>query len=291
MSHSHSHIANSKSIRTAFFLNLGFTIIELIGGVLTNSVAILSDAVHDLGDSISLGLGWWLEDYSAKAADSKFSYGYSRFSLLGSLINAIVLIVGSVLVLVNTIPRLVAPEPTNSVGMIGLAIFGVIINGIAALKLSTGTNENTKVLSWHMIEDVLGWAVVLVGAILIYFTGLYIIDSLLSLGISVFIFYNVFRRLRSTFDIFMQSTPKEIELQEFKQRLLEISGVKSEHHTHSWSLDGEHNVLTTHVKTDESLTIEEIIQLKERIRKLAREFNFYHVTVEIEFDLGDCSSS
>ena len=258
---------------------------------MSNSVAILSDAVHDLGDSISLGLGWWLENYSSKTADSKFSYGYARFSLLGGLLNAIVLIVGSIFVLINTIPRFLSPEPTHSLGMMGLAVLGVVVNGIAAMKLSVGTNENTRVLSWHLIEDVLGWAVVLVGGIVIYFTEFYIIDSILSLGITLYIFYNVFIRLKSTFAIFMQSTPSSTSFEELKVKLLAIPGVKEEHHTHIWSLDGEHNVLTTHVKIDPASTIEEIVSLKGRIRKLATDFDFYHVTVEIEFDMGDCSIS
>jgi len=288
MSPNHKHSRDTANIKTAFFLNLGFTLLEIVGGILTNSVAILSDALHDLGDSLSLGMSLWLEHYSEKEASDQYSYGYRRFSLLGALINSVVLITGSIFVLFETVPRLLAPEATNAEGMIVLAVIGVAVNGLAVFKLSGGKSENIKVLSWHLLEDVLGWAAVLVGAIIIYFTEFYLIDPLLSVGITGLILWNVYRRLNSTLSLFLQGTPSNIDLSEIKTRLLNISGVSSEHHTHAWSLDGELHILTTHLVMVKN-TEQSVVVVKERVRALANELGFSHVTVEIDFTEEDCS--
>lgn len=286
MGHGHSH--GTDSIRAAFFLNLAFTVIELIGGVLTNSIAILSDALHDLGDSLSLGLSWWLEAFSARPASARFTYGMRRFSLLGSLINAVVLLSGSLFILTEAVPRLFAPQETNSPGMIGLAVLGVVVNGMAVLKLRPGKSENIKTLSWHLLEDVLGWAAVLVGSLLIYLTEWYVIDPLLSLGITCFILWNVFRRLNSTVSLFLQAAPTGIDTAEIAERIGSLSGVLGHHHMHVWSLDGEHHVLTTHIEVEDN-SAQATERLKEEVRRLAAEFGFSHVTVEIDLP-GECCS-
>lgn len=287
----HEHSINVKNIKTAFLLNLFFTIIELIGGLLTNSIAILSDALHDLGDSLSLGLSWLLEDYSKKEATRKFTYGFKRFSLMGSLINAVVLLCGSFLVLTKAIPRLFNPETTNSLGMISLAVIGVIVNGFAVLKLSSGKNENVKVLFWHLLEDVLGWIAVLIGSIIIYFTDWYIIDPLLSIGITAFIIYNVFKRLSSTISIFLQATPSEINMDKLVESILSIKNVKSEHHTHAWSLDGEQNIFSTHVVIEHHCSSEEARKIKKELKKIVKNYGFKHSTIELEVEHSDCSDS
>ena len=159
--HEHMH-SSSNRIGWAFFLNVSFTIIEFIGGWLTNSTAIMADAVHDLGDSLSIGLAWFLNRLSNKQADGVFTYGYQRFSLLGALINGFVLIVGSIWVLREALPRLFDPQLPDAVGMLWLAILGVTVNGFAAYKLSHGKTLNARVLNWHLLEDVLGWVAVLI---------------------------------------------------------------------------------------------------------------------------------
>ena len=196
--HHHHHHNGTENIRVAFWLNLAFTIIEIIGGFLTNSLAILSDALHDLGDSLSLGLAWYFQNLSKKGRDRKFSYGYRRFSLLGAIINSIVLVVGSIFIITEAIPRVMDPQSTNATGMIGLAILGVLVNGAAVLKLKKGHTQNEKVAALHLLEDVLGWVAVLIGSIIIYFTNWFIIDPLLSLGIALFILFNVYKSIKSS---------------------------------------------------------------------------------------------
>ena len=201
MAHHHHH-GTSTRIGWAFFLNLTFTIIEFIGGLLTNSTAIMADAVHDLGDTLSIGSAWLLDKLSKKGADSSFTYGYRRLSLLGALINALVLVAGSVWILTQTIPRLLEPQMPYTEGMMGLAVLGVIMNGYAAYKLHGGQTLNEKVLNWHLIEDVMGWVAVLIVAITMHYVDWPILDPLLSLLFTLFILFNVFRNLKSTVKLF-----------------------------------------------------------------------------------------
>jgi len=190
-SHHNHHHHTTENIKVAFFLNLSFTVIELVGGLLTNSMAILSDALHDLGDSVSLGLAWYFQRIAQKKSDLSYSYGYKRFSLLGAFINSLILSVGSIFILVEAIPRLFDPKQPDASGMIILAIIGVIVNGFAVLRLKKGKSINEKVVSLHLLEDVLGWLAVLIGSIVMYFFNLPVIDSLLSIGIAIFILLNV----------------------------------------------------------------------------------------------------
>ena len=203
--HSHHHDASEKRIATAFFLNVGFTIIEFIGGVLTNSTAIMADAVHDLGDSLSIGSAWLLNRLGRKSADKEFTYGYRRLSLFGALINGLVLIAGSLWVLSEAIPRLAEPLMPVTEGMIALGILGVTVNGFAAYRLSKGTTLNERILNWHLLEDVLGWVAVLVVAIVLQFFDWPILDPLLSVAFTLFILFNVLRNLWATGKLFFQA--------------------------------------------------------------------------------------
>ena len=209
--HSHGHLHNhdhgTENIVTAFFLNLGFTVIELIGGLLTNSMAILSDAVHDLGDSVALGLAWYFQKFSHKKRDNTYTYGYKRFSLVGALINSVILITGSVLILTETFPRLIHPQQSDPKGMFILAVIGVAVNGAAMLRLRKGSSLNEKVVSLHMLEDVLGWLAILVGSVVMYFVNVPVLDPIMSLLISLYVLFNVFRNLRSIARIILQGTP------------------------------------------------------------------------------------
>ena len=288
--HSHAHSHDSiGDIRLAFFLNLGFTFLEIVGGFWTNSLAILSDAVHDLGDSISLGLAWFLEHFAGRQGDWRYSYGYRRFSLLGALINAIILVGGSVYVIANAVPRIIQPEPTNGVGMVLFAIVGVAVNGLAVLRLRRNKSLNAKVIAWHLLEDVLGWLAVLIVAVILSFTDFYILDPLLSLAISTYVLINAVRNLWETLSIFLQATPRGLELEEIEAHLSAVEGVCSTHHTHLWSLDGEHHVLSTHLVVDENSTKTDLQRIKSDARQSLRPFQLSHITIEIENGKGDCA--
>lgn len=287
--HVHRKGETSSAFAFAFFLNLGFTLIEIVGGLLTNSLAILSDALHDLGDSLSLGVSWILERYSHRGTDRRYSYGYRRYSLLAALINTIVLIAGSVLIIREAIPRLFNPESVDAQGMVLIALFGIAINGLAVLRIRGETGLNARVVAIHLLEDVLGWVAVLIVSIVLLIWDLPVLDPLLSLAIMVFVLVNVLRVFRQTVALFLQAVPEQISVAEIEQKIMEMDDVESVHHTHVWSLDGENHVLTTHIVVSDCATREKVIQLKSMINGLSRRLGMAHTTVEIEYEKSDCS--
>lgn len=287
MAHHHSH-DSGKNLRLAFFLNLSFTLIELVGGWYVNSVAIISDAVHDLGDSISLGTSWYLDKLSKKKATESYSFGYRRFSLLGALINAIILILGSVFVIREAILRLQSPEMSDAKGMFYFALLGVAVNGYAAWKLSKGKTLNERVITWHLIEDVLGWIAVLIASIILLFYPNPYLDPALSLLIAAFILWNVIKRLRETVFIFLQGQPLDVDKSAIEKEIRAIVHVDSTHHTHIWSLDGEHHVFTSHVKLKPLQSMEDILHVKNELKRIMKKYPFEHYTIETEFEGEDC---
>ena len=290
MAHSHPHHSDTvQRIRIAFFLNLAFTVFEVVGGLFTNSLAILSDALHDLGDSFSLGLSWYMEKRSAQGSDERYSYGYRRFSLLAALVNTVVLIVGSLFILSEAIPRLFNPEHSNAQGMALLAVVGIAVNGIAALRMRGSQTLNAQVVAWHLMEDVLGWIAVLIVSIVLLFRDIHILDPLLSILITSYVLFNVLRNLRKTVALFMQAVPETIDLNAVELALLAIPHVKSTHHTHIWSLDGEHHVLTTHLVVDADASKDELLHVKSDVTTLAQNLNFEHTTIELEYEDENCA--
>jgi cobalt-zinc-cadmium efflux system protein len=280
--HDHSKDMPSNRLGWAFLLNFVFTIIEFIGGFLTNSTAILADAVHDLGDSLSLGLAWILNKLGKKQANQHFTYGYKRLNLAGAFINAVVLIAGSAWVLVEAIPRLWNPQMPVADGMIALAVVGITVNGFAAYKLSEGKTLNERVINWHLLEDVLGWVAVLIVGIVLLFVDWPILDPLLSIGFTLFILVNVLRNLWATLKLFIQATPDKETYRQVADTLLELPHVADLHHLHFWSLDGEEHVLTVHLVLTENLDIETRSDLKQRIDNVLAPYALSHTTVELE---------
>lgn len=289
-SHNHSHGTDlsSNRIGLAFFLNVTFTIIEFIGGWLTNSTAIMADAVHDLGDSLSIGSAWLLNRLGKKTPDEEFTYGYRRLSLFGALLNGVVLLVGSTWILSEAIPRLANPVMPMAEGMLALAVLGVSVNGFAAYKLSHGSTLNERVLNWHLLEDVLGWVAVLIVSVVLQFKQWPILDPILSISFTLFILFNVVRNLRDTAKIFFQAVPDRKLMGEIKEALLNIDVIDEVHHLHLWSLDGEHHVLTAHVVIGGSNDSETHRDLKARITDSLDRFNLNHTTIEIELEEEEC---
>ncbi|MBK8903905.1 MAG: cation transporter [Anaerolineaceae bacterium] len=289
MEHQHgSSDQTTSSLRLAFFLNLGFTLLEIVGGLWTNSIAILSDALHDLGDSISLGMAWYFNNYAQKAPDADFSYGYRRFSMLGALINTVILIAGSLWVLVTAVPRLLNPEQTNVPGMVGFALVGMLVNGLAAYRLYRNESLNAQVAGWHLLEDVLGWTAVFIVSLILLFTDWVILDPILSILITLYILFNVVGKLRRTARLFLQATPENLNVPDIERQIRTLAPVKDVHHTHVWSLDGEHHVLTTHIVVPPETTKEAASQLKWALARQLKNGHFEHLTLEIEFGEDDC---
>lgn len=289
MGHDHSHRNSEKNLKLAFFINVGFTIIEIIGGFLTNSVAIISDALHDLGDSLSLGLAWYIEGKAnKKGATDDFSFGYARFRLLGALINSVVLVAGSIYIIYEAISRFQNPEAVDSAYMIGFAVLGVLANGYAAWRVSGGKSLNDKVVSWHLLEDVLGWIAVLIVAIILQFKDWYILDPILSLGITLYILWGVGGRLKDTLHLLLQGVPEGLDMQEVKKKLQQVDHVNSIHHMHVWSLDGEHHVLTAHLVLERISHYDQIDDVRQKAIDSVAEWDFSHHTYQLELDKEKC---
>ena len=279
--HGHQHTPTER-IGVALALNLAFTVVEIVGGLLTNSMAVLSDALHDLGDTISLGLAWHLTRVSRRRGDELFTYGYRRFTLLSALAAAVVLVAGAVIVLAESIPRILSPESTIAPGMLALALLGLAVNGVAALRMRGGTTLNERIVTWHFLEDVLGWAAVLAASVIMMFWDVPILDPVLSVLITVYVLWNVIRHLRSVLSILLQAVPGEIRLEDIERRIRAIPGICDVHHTHVWSQDGEHHVLTTHIVPQGTVSLGEAAALRAAIRANLRRMGVQHATIEVE---------
>jgi cobalt-zinc-cadmium efflux system protein len=287
--HAHTHAAGGNLL-VAFLLNLAFTGIEIFGGLWTNSIAILSDALHDGGDCLTLGLALYLQRVSVRNADVRFTYGYQRFSSLGALISGVLLSVGVGFMGWQAVHRLGNPEPVHAPGMMMLAVVGVIFNGLAAWKLRHSHSLNEKVAGWHLVEDTLGWIAVLIGSGIMSVWDVPIIDPLLSLGISCFILWNVIRNLRQVAMVFLQRAPAGFDVADFERRLCSFPGVLSAHHTQTWTVDGEHHVLSTHLVLQPGSSREQIMEAKRRVHCLLKEQDFQHITVEVELEGEVCTA-
>lgn len=274
---------SQTKILIAFLLNLGFSIYELIGGILTGSTAIASDAVHDFGDAISIGISYFLERKSTRRPDANYTYGYARYSLIGGVITTIVLLAGSLIVIANAIVHLFNPVAVNYDGMIILAVIGVVINLLAAYITHGSSSLNQKSVNLHMLEDVLGWIVVLAGAIVMRFTHFAWIDPILSIAVAIFVLVHAWHNFNDIIDVFLEKTPHGISVDEIAQQLREIEDVTDVHHFHVWSLDGYRNYATLHVVSRKSDA-----ELKQRIKSELTNHGITHSTIEFEKPQENC---
>lgn len=272
-----------RNILFAFILNLAFSVFEFIGGIFTGSIAIISDAVHDIGDAISIGISFFLEKLSRRQPDERHSYGYTRYSVLGGVITTLILILGSLVVIYNAVRRFIQPTDIHYNGMILFAIVGILVNFAAALLTHEGDSLNQKAVNLHMLEDVLGWLVVLIGAIVMRFTDWRFLDPIMSVGTAVFILFAAVKNLKETMDIFLEKTPHGICVEEVKAKIEEIDGVLGVHHVHIWSMDGQNHYATMHLVTDGNIS-----QIKHHVRDELKKYGINHATLEMEMHGEPC---
>ena len=264
-----------RNILIAFLLNLGFSVFEFFGGVFTGSVAILSDAVHDLGDALGIAVSWFLERKSKHPSDATYTYGYARFSVLGSVFTCGILLVGSVGVVVSAIGRLLHPLPIRYDGMILFAIVGVAVNLAAAFVTRRGESLNQKAVNLHMLEDVLTWVVVLIGAAVMRVTDWTILDPLVSIGVATYIFVHAIGHLREAADIFLEKVPTGYAVEDIKARVESIVGVSDAHHIHVRSIDGYTHAASLHVVAERTDAIA-------AVTAVLGEMGIPHVAVQVE---------
>ena len=273
----------SRNIFIAFILNLCFAVFEFLGGLFIGSVAILSDAIHDLGDALSIGIAFFLERKSRRPADEGHTYGYLRYSVLGGLLTTVILLVGSLGVIIGAVGRILSPTPIHYDSMIHFAIIGVVVNFTAARFTKGGDSINQKAVNLHMLEDVLGWVVVLLGAVVMRITDLPILDPMMSITVASYILYHAVSNLLAAADLFLEKTPKGIDIRELTEQIYRVHGVSEVHHIHVRSLDGVRHCASMHIRhTGDGHRI------KKRVRQVLAEYGICHVTLELENEDEPC---
>lgn len=274
-----------QNILIAFILNLLFSVAELLGGLSIGSIAIISDALHDFGDAASIGIACFLEKKSKKAPDQAYTYGYGRFSVLGSALTTLILLIGSCTVIIHSIERIFYPTEIQYNGMIVFACVGVVVNLAAAIVTWKGDSLNQRSVNLHMLEDVLGWIVVLIGAVVMRFTGFVIIDPLLSVAVAVYILIHAIGHMREILKLFLERTPDGITVSEIQRIVMQIPDVTDVHHVHIWSIDGHKHCATMHLQiTGDAHSI------KDAVRHTLSEHGISHSVLEIEDSDEPCCS-
>ena len=263
----------------AFFLNLTYAIVEFIAGGVFGSSAVLADSVHDLGDAIAIGISAFLETISNREEDNQYTLGYKRFSLLGALLTAIILMTGSVLVILENVTKILNPQPVNDEGIFWLGIIAITINVLASLVVGKGKTKNESILSLHFLEDTLGWVAVILMAIVLRFTDWYILDPLLSLVISFFILTKATPRFWSALKIFLEAVPEGVEAGNLEKDLEALTNVKSVNQLSIWSMDGLENNAIIHICIKDW---EKIMETKEAVRQFLEERGVQNITIEVD---------
>ena len=267
------------TVWVAFFLNLSYAIVEFIAGGIFGSSAVLADSVHDLGDAIAIGISAFLETISNREEDRQYTLGYKRFSLLGALVTAVILITGSILVILENITKLFNPQPVNDEGILWLGIIAVSINLLASLVVRKGKTKNESILSLHFLEDTLGWLAVILMAIILKFTDWYILDPLLSLVISIFILTKAILRFWSALKIFLDAVPEGVETGDLEKDLEALINVKSVNQLSIWSMDGLENNAIIHLCLEDW---EQMLETKNQVRQLLEERGIQNITIEVD---------
>ena len=276
-------MSSKFAVWLAFVLNFSFAIIEFIFGGLFGSSAILADAVHDLGDALAIGISAFLESISNREEDSHYTLGYKRFSLLGAILTAVILITGSSLVILENISKLIEPQPVDHEGMLWLGVIAIAINLTASLIVRKGQTKNESILSLHFLEDTLGWLAVIVVAIILRYTDWYFLDPLLSLLISAFILSKALPRFWSTLKIFLDAVPEGVDIQQVKSDLEQLDHVTSINQLNLWTMDGLEKNAIVHVCLAH---VNHMEVCQEAIRTLLKDCGFQNITIEVDEDLA-----
>lgn len=270
-----------NSTRTAFFLNLAFTVLEIIGGLISGSIAILADSLHDLADSISLGAGWYFENKSKKGTTDKYTYGYGRFSLLGAMINAITLLLGSIYIIYASINRIINPQMPDVYWMLGISVLGIALNGIGVLRLKSGKSMNKQVMTIHLLEDALGWVAVLIGSIIMLFYKIPVIDPILAIVINLTVLIFTFSKLIQALKIMLQKVPENVNIPELRQKILCLDNVQKVTELKVWSLTKEKVVVTVQVEVAEMNDVVELEKVKKQIIDVFQDLKTESLNIDI----------
>ena len=293
MAHNHIHLHSTgtgRNILSAFFINLAFTVISLIGGWLTNSMAIISDSIHDLGCTVSIALAWVFERIAGHKPTNHFTFGYRRFTLLGAFVNAFILLGGSSVVLYESIGRLRHPEAVDAEGMLWFALLAILFKGLAVLRTWKGASVNQRMVSLHLLGDCLGWVAVLLASIVMMFVEIPPLDPILSVCISLYILYNVVRNLIVAFRIVLEGVPATIDYLTLKAEMKALEGVDEIEALRVWSMDNVHHAATVALTTTLT-TLEEVEAMKSSLRQLLIQHSIELSVIEVSAKVDSTSYS
>ena len=276
----HHHEGAGNNILTAFFINLTFTAISLVGGWLTNSMAIISDSIHDLGCTLSIALAWLFERIAKHHPTARFNFGYRRFALLGAFVNAAILLSGSSVVFYESVKRMSSPEEVNAEGMLWFAILAILFKGVAVWHTWKGASVNQRMVSLHLLGDCLGWVAVLMASAVMMFVEIPLLDPILSVCISLYILYNVVRNLVTAFRIVLEGVPSSVNYEALHGEVATLQGIDEIHALRVWSMDNVHHAAEVELTTTlESLR--EVEQLKASLRTLLAAHGIVQTTVDV----------
>ncbi len=281
------HNPEGKKLLASVWLNLTITVVQFIGGLLSNSLALLSDALHNLGDGIALLIAWIANKVSRRPSSDKKTFGYQRIEILAALLNGLALVAISIFLFSEAWKRFQNPEEINSGLMLIVATIGLAANIISVLLLHSHRRENINVRAayLHLIGDTLSSVAVIIGGILMYFYGLYWIDPLVTVIIGLYIIKESITIIKETVDILMQATPENIDLHEVKKALCQIEGVYNIHHVHIWQLNDREIHFESHMDLEKDMKISETDSIRAQAEKiLIRQFGIDHVTMQLEYD-------
>lgn len=276
----HHHKKAGENLAFVFFMNLTFNIIVIIGGLATNSMAILSDCIHDMSDTISIALAWFLEHVAQRDSSDNYSYGFQRFSILGAVIISVFVIIMAFVILSEAIPRLFAPEGVDAQGMLVIAVIGLVFKSLSVYRLHRGETFNERAILFHQLGDVFEWvAILILSLVLMFWDGAQYLDPFVSIGIALWLIFNLGRNLVKSFQVLLQKTPDNFDVEEFKSSITAIDGVNEIDDFHVWSLDGIDSVLTLKVSIEDWEMQEEI---KNEIYGIASEYHIVDITIEFD---------
>lgn len=284
--HAHGNDQTEGRLWISIFLNLIITLAEFIGGIISGSLALLSDALHNLNDTTSLGISLFARKVSKKEANKEKTFGYKRAEIIGAFINLITLVIIALFLIKEGVERFYNPQPIDGLIMFVVAIIGLLGNVITAVLLYRSSKENINIRSAyvHIMSDALSSVGVIVAGWLILQYELFIVDTILTLIIAGYILWQSYYMLRQTIDILMESTPTEIQLEEVTLAMQEVAGVRDVHHLHVWRLDESNILLESHVVIDES-DMMNMEKIKSSLKDLLNNsFNIQHSTLEFEFE-------
>ena len=276
--HNHHHKKAGKNLAFVFFMNLTFNLIVIIGGLATNSMAILADCIHDVSDTISIALAWVLEKISQKNPSKKYSYGYERFSILGAVIISVFVIIMGLVILNESIPRLFKPEGVDSGGMLIVAVIGIIFKSVSVYRLHKGETFNEKAILFHQLGDIFEWITILIlSLVLMFWKGAPNLDPYVSIGIAIWLIFNLGRNLYKSLEVLLQKLPDSFNSDKFQRQIIGIDGVRNIEDYHIWSLDGIDTVMTVKVNVDYK---KDTFQIKEEIKEISKQYNVVDLTIE-----------